>query len=169
MVENASETTANYKGKILAQWTFSEYEKHQRGPAWYVITVGMAVGLIYYAISTANLLFALMILLLAIILFAHHRGEPLTLYCTIYETGVQVGDRYFLWRELQTFAMVYEPPMVKRMYLYPKKALLRHELSIPLQNQNPLQIRSILLDYVAEDLEKDAESPTDTAARVFKL
>lgn len=157
------------KGRILSQWSFPEYERPERGLLWYIVALGSSVGLLIYAIVTANLLFALIILLLGIIFFTHHRSAPLELMCTIFQTGIQVGDRFFLWREVESFWIIYEPPAVKRLYIAPKGALLRHEISIPLQRKNPLQIRALLLDYIKENLDKEEESLSDTAARVLKL
>lgn len=154
---------------ILAQWRFPEYEKPQRGFLWYTVALILGGGLFFYAVTTENFLFAIIILLIAFIIFTHHRSEPLQITAIIFESGIQVGDTVFLWRDLKKFCIIIDLPVIKRLYLYPKNRLLRHELSLPLQDQDPLQIRSILLDFVEEDLEKDAESSSDTFTRIFKF
>jgi hypothetical protein len=160
---------ADEHGKILAQWTFPEYDKPHRGKVWYSVVIGLAALLMFYAIRDANFLFALIILLFAIIVFTHHRSEPLDLTFTVYETGLFIGDRFYYFRQIGSFAVVYEPPLVKRLYIKPRGNVIRNEISIPLQKQNPVKIRSLLLDYIEEDLDHDQESSNDMATRIFKL
>ena len=157
------------KGRILMQWVFDEYEKPERGPWWYILAFVIGGSLLFYAVKGGNFLFALIILLFALIIFTHHRTEPLKLSFSIYETGIQIGDRFFLFREIESFAIIYEPPVVKRIYIKPKGALLRREVSIPLYDQNPLEVRSLLVDFLEEDLEREEESANDVATRILKL
>lgn len=157
------------KGRVLLQWVFDEYEKPERGPWWYIFAFVIGGSLLFYAVKDGNFLFALIILLFALIIFTHHRTEPLRLPFAIYETGLQIGDRFFLFREIESFAVIYEPPIVKRLYIKPKGAILRREVSIPLYDQNPVQIRSLLVDFITEDLEREQESANDVATRVLKL
>jgi hypothetical protein len=157
------------RGKILAQWVFPEYDKPHRGRLWYIISIGLVLLLLVIAIRDANFLFALIILLFTLIIFTHHRTEPVDLAFTIYETGIQIGDRFYFFREINSFAVIYEPPAVKRLYINPRGNVIRNQISIPLFSQNPVKLRSILLDYIEEDLDHDEESPNDMATRLFKL
>lgn len=157
------------KGSVLADWNFPEYEKHERGLLWYLLMVLIGGGLLIYAIVDGNFLFALIILLVAIILFTHHRTEPAILPFTVHEMGLQIGGKFYLYREIESFAVIYEPPLIKQLYIQPKSGVLRGEISIPLKNQNPVTIRKTLLDFIEEDLEREEESATDAAIRLFKL
>jgi len=49
-------------GEILLQWEVDEYPHHTRSTLWYGIMGVFGVGLIIYAIATANFLFAVIIL-----------------------------------------------------------------------------------------------------------
>jgi len=160
---------ADNRGKVLLQWMFPEYDKPQRGKWWYVITFTIAGLLLFYSLKDSNFLFALIILLFALIIFTHHRTDPLDIPFAVYEMGIQIGDRFYFFREINAFAIVYEPPTVKRLYIKPKGNVIRNEISIPLLTQNPLAVRSLLLDYLDEDLEHDKESAADIATRIFKL
>ncbi len=158
-----------HRGRKLAEWVFPEFEKPDRGIIWYLVAAFGGGGLLIYAIQDQNFLFALIILLFAIILFTHHRQDPMDIPFEIYETGVQIGDRYYLYRELESFAIIYEPPIVERLYLMPRGTVIRKEVSIALKGNDPVGIRSILLDYLREDLEREEESGNDIATRVLKL
>lgn len=157
------------RGRTHIHWQFPEYDKPDRGTFWYVMVIGLGVLLLWYAISDGNFLFALILLLFALILFTHHRTDPLDITFAVHDTGITVGDRFFRFREIESFSVIYEPPDVKRLYIVPKNAILRREISIPLLEQNPLRVRSVLLDFVTEDLERDEESQTDLITRVFKI
>ncbi len=157
------------RGSVLEQWEFPEYEKHERGPIWYFFAILIGGGLLIYAIADGNFLFALIILLIALIVFTHHRSDPAILPFVIYETGVQIGDRFYIYREIESFAVIYEPPLIKQLYIKPKNTILRGEFSIPLRDKNPVTLRKMLLDFLDEDLEREEESAGDTAIRMFKL
>ncbi|MBU0570217.1 MAG: hypothetical protein KKH94_00200 [Candidatus Omnitrophica bacterium] len=157
------------KGKIKYQWTFPEFEKHDRGPLWYFIAFFGGGGLLIYTIIDGNFLFALIILLFALIIFTHHRTEPAQLTLTIYEAGIRIGDRFFLFREIESFAVIYEPPLIKQLYIKPRTGVLRNEIAIPLYDEDPVQLRRFLVDYLEENFEREEESATEAAIRFFKL
>ena len=165
--ENEDSTVS--KGRILAQWNFPEYIKYQRGRVWYVLVFGIGGAMFLYAIFDGNFLFALILFLFAIILFPHHRSEPMNLLCTIFDAGIQIGDKFYLYREIKSFSVIYEPPLVKMLYIVPKSHIVRHEISIPLQKENPLHIRSLLLDFLEEDLDREEESDNDKWGRLLKI
>lgn len=165
----SSENQGPYRGKVRMQWVFPEHENHRRSPAWYVVVGLVSTAFFVYAIYDGNFLFALMIILIGFIFYTQYRNDPLNIPFIIYENGVQLGDTFYVYRELQDFAVVYEPPAVKRLYIRSKKMILRGELSIPLLDQDPVKVRKLLLDYLSEDLEREEESPSDTAARTLKI
>lgn len=167
--QNTNQDAAFETGRMLVEWVFPEYTKHNRGTLWYVIAGIIAIGFLIYAIQDGNFLFGLMILLFAFIIFTHHRGEPLEIPFAIFERGIQVGKKFYFYRELESFAVVYEPPLIEQLYLMPKTKVLRSEISIPLQGQDPLQVRSLLLDFMVENLEMETESNSDAVSRFFKL
>ncbi len=169
MADTYSQNLRDDAGKALITWSFPEYEQYDRGVLWYLITFIVAGGLLLYAYLDHNFLFIIMILLVLFILFTHHRRDPIRLTITLFERGVQIGKDFFLYRDLDSFAVLYEPPAVKRLYLMPKNAILKREYSIQLMNTNPIEVRKILLDYVREDLEKETESVHDTLSRLLKF
>ncbi len=169
MADTSSTNQPAESGKPLLSWNFPEYQQYDRGVLWYLITFILAGGLLLYAYLDRNFLFIIMILLVLFILFTHHRRDPIRLTITLFERGVQIGKDFFLYRDLDSFAVLYEPPYVKRLYLMPKNSILKREYSIQLMATNPLEVRKILLDYVREDLEKETESTHDTLSRILKF
>ncbi|MGC9049026.1 MAG: hypothetical protein ACP5IX_02310 [Patescibacteria group bacterium] len=155
-------------GKKLAEWEFSEYVKYQRTLAWYIGLGIIGAAVIIYSIFSKNFLFALIVILIGFILVLHSKREPAGLKCLIFEDGIQVGTRFYDWDEIKSFRLVYKPPKVKLLYI-DLKSILMPDFSVPLNNQNPLEIRQILKIYLPEDLEKQYETLTDRMNRWLKL
>ena len=42
-------------------WHVDEYERHERGPWWYVIVGAVMIGLLMFAVFAANFLFAVIL------------------------------------------------------------------------------------------------------------
>lgn len=154
-------------GRILAEWTVPEYVKYERTITWYIIAGGIAILLLIQALATSNFLFAIIILLVAAIVYLHERRQPEQLELLILEGGIVLGERFYAYREIESFWIVYEPP-VKLLYLGVNQTM-RKELPIHLEDQNPLLIRRILLNYIEEDFEREEEATTEALARFMRL
>ncbi len=155
------------RGKILTSWAFPEVVKHERSQGWF-IGMGILAGfLVVYGVWTKDFLFALIIVMGAAITLLHHYKEALPVSCTLYELGLEIGHKYWEYRDLKTFWIIYEPPQVKTLYL--QWRLPKPIIGIPLHNQNPLKIREMLNKYLTEDLDKEREPLTDGLVRMLKL
>jgi len=102
-----------------------------------------------------------------LIIFLHSTKKPDKVSLAITEDGLEVGNNFYLYKEIKKFWIIYEPPDVKNLYFDFKG--LRPTLIIPLENKNPVQIRKILLDYLDEDLEKEDESLSEYLGRKLKI
>lgn len=79
-----------------------------------------------------------------------------------------INNKLIEYNSLDHFYIVYFPPKVKNLYLQPKN-LLRPIIVVPLENENPIEVRAALLNYLQENLEKE-EMPTHEAiSRILKL
>ncbi len=159
---------SEYHGKILACWNIPEFDKPKRGIAWYIITFLIVSGLIIWSILTSNFLFTLLVILFFFIIVSYGRKEPKQLPFQINEDGIKLAEKFYPWKSLNEFWLIYEPPTVKRIYITAKNKLTPL-LSIPLQTEDPIKIRQILLNYLSEDLNQENESTTDVLNRWLKL
>lgn len=167
-IENLPSSVTDDHGKKLAEWKFSEYVKYERSPAWYVGLGIIEVAVIIYSILSKNFLFALIAILVGLILVLHSRQEPAELYCRIFEDGIQVGSKFYEWDDIRKFWLVYEPPNIKLLHI-DLKSIFMPDFSVPLNNQNPLEIRQILKTYLVEDLERRYETLSDRMNRWLRL
>jgi hypothetical protein len=155
------------KGNIILGWEIPEYEKYERGKRWYV-WAGIVFGLmLIYALYTVNFLFVVILVLAAVIIVLRTVSEPIKVEFAIFEDGVGVGSKFYQWKDIDSFYIIYEPPEVKNLYFNPKG--LRSRISIPLLKQNPLKVREVLLKYLLEDLEEEQEPLSEAYSRMLKL
>jgi len=156
-------------GDTLHEWTVQEYEHHSdRGRLWYFLMITLGLVLVVYGMVTGNFLFALIIILSAIILFLQSHQTPPQVLFQITELGVILGSRFFAYSELENFYIIYSPPDVKTLYLEPK-GVMRPRITIPLLDTNPIEVKHTLREFLEEDFEKEDEPLSDRAARNWRI
>lgn len=162
----AKETVQDY-GKTLLSWEVSDEHDHLRGPFWYVAAALASIGFLIWAIATRNFLFAFIVIMFCVI-FVTHRIRPQVRYeFAIYELGIRLGTRFYFWKDLTRFSIVYEPPAVKTLYF--DFGGLRPRLPVPLEEMDPNRVRKTLLTVLAEDTAATEEPLSDWLARVLKI
>jgi hypothetical protein len=117
---------------------------------------------------TGNFLFALIIILFAIILFLQSHQTPPQVPFRITELGVIINNRFYIWSEFKDFYIIYEPPAVKTLFLV-TVSNFRPALRIPLLDKNPIEIRQTLKEFLTEDVEKEEEPLSDRMTRNWRL
>lgn len=161
------EEIKNY-GKILIQWHFPEFEKRERSTYWYILLIIIAVGLLIFSLTESNFLFAVIIVMVVIIILLHQRKAPVELDVKITEAGLEIGENFYAYKDLEKFFIIYEPPKISTLYIE-FKTNLKPRLSIPLQDQNPVKVRNTLLIFLEEDIYREEEPTSDSLARWLKL
>lgn len=164
----AQEASGAYPGEELMSWVVDEYERHDRGPVWYAVAITMALALVLYAVVTQNFLFAVIVIMFGVIIGLSTMREPQRLLFVITNRGVGIGNRFVFYKELKSFWMIYEPPDVKNIYIEYKRSVRPH-LVIPIDDQDPVEIRRTLLRFLEEDLTQEDEPMSDLLGRILKL
>ena len=168
-INENSKKIINDFGKGLFNWNVPEYEQHNRSKIWYISAISIAVLLILFSFLTNNFLFAVIIIIASLIIILNDGSVPVSVNIKIMEEGIIVGKKFYDYDEFKNFSIVYKPRLdVKNLYLEFKN-VLKHRLSIPLNNINPLPIRENLLKYLEEDLERTDQPLSEGLARLFKL
>ncbi len=154
--------------KILISWEFPERIRYERGTLWYIIAITLGTGLLIYAVISANFLFALIVLLFALIFYVNTVMPPKNMRLTITEDGIEMGREFFPFTDLSSFWFIYEPPVVKNLYLGLKNSL-RQQISADLADTDPNEVRVVLSRYIREDFTKDEESMSEVVSRFLKI
>ncbi len=155
-------------GNTLLEWSIAEYEEHIRPTAWYVIMTILGSFLVGYAILTDNFMFAIIIVLFAIIVFLQSHQKPIVVPFRITELGIIINNRLYQYSELKDFYIIYQPPQIKMLFIE-TEASLRPRLRIPLMDTNPNEVRELLLEFLEENVEKEEEPFSDKVAREWKI
>lgn len=161
-------TTIDFGDEIVG-WETPEYEKHERTKLWYIMAITIALLLLLFTFLTANFLFAVIIIIAALVIILHDSREPDMVKVSLTDEGVIVGKKFYDYDELKNFSIVYKPRQdIKNLY-FEFKSAVRPRLSIPLENMNPLPIRKDLLKYLEEDLDRTDQPLSESLAKLFKL
>ncbi len=156
-------------GKEYFKWQVPEYDKHARPKIWYIIASALAMVLLLFSIISGNFLFAIIIIISALVIILHDGKEPEKVDFIIYSEGIRIGKRFYDYDEIKNFSVIFKSSRdIKNLY-FEFKGMVKPRLSIPLENMNPLQIRETLLKYIKEDLERTDRPVSEGLARLFKL
>ena len=154
--------------KTTISWEFPKFKKIERKKGWYIWTTIIFILLIFYSIISANFLFGLIIILAGIIIFLNYHKEDSNINFSITQKGVELENKFYSFKEIKNFWIIYEPPVIKNLYL-DFKTPFKPALSIPLEKTNPVKIRKLLKEHIEEDLEKESESTIESLERILKL
>jgi len=155
-------------GETHIEWAVPEYEQYSRGPYWYIIMSSLGIILVIYAVFTGNFLFALILILAGIIMFLQSHQVPRQIAFKVTETGIVLGRKFYSYNEFEEFYIFYNPPEVKMLFIQPI-SMMQPALRIPLLDQNPLEVKFALRQYISENTEKSEEPTADTLSRRFKI
>jgi hypothetical protein len=149
-------------------WEAPEYERHDRGRWWYAGLGAVTIILVGYAVWSTNFLFALIVLLMAIILVVAGNEKPRHMLAQIGHNGIVWRGDFIPFDKIHEFAIVYEPPHVRILYIEPK-SVATPRIRIHLGEQDPVAIRDHLRKYLREDLEQRDEHLSDLVSKILKI
>ncbi len=122
-----------------------------------LVLVGAAA---LFGIVQGNFLIALILGLMALVFALRFHARPQEMRVLLGEHGVQINDEVYYYKNLVSFWIDYEPGGAKELSLEVKKWYLPY-LKIPLMDQNPVSVRTLLAGFLPE---REHES---SAADVF--
>lgn len=144
------------------EWTAPEFKKYKKGKKWFVLPVLIASVVIIAAILLKNLLLVIATILTVFVVYIYAKKEPRKIKFSISGNGVQIDQVVYKFEDLKSFWIFYEPPEVKEISIRSKKAFMPY-IKIPLNDQNPAEVRRLLLKFLPEKRHK--ESVIDEWAR----
>jgi hypothetical protein len=149
-------------------WEVDDSKRYRRGRTWYVVMTLIGLGLLMYAVISANFLFALLILMFALVIYLTSMKGAENIHVSVTIDGIQVENEFIPYREIKRYWFVYDPPEVKNLYL-DFKSVTKPLMSLPIMDQNPNQIRDLIGQYLPEDFSEDEEPFMDFLGRILKL
>lgn len=153
---------------IAFSWEVFEYELHERGTRWYALA-GIVVGLlIVYSFWTHNILFGILVVLTAVIIFLRHYYAPQKLLCEIDEIGIHLDGRLYDFNNIEYFRIAQRNDEKYVLYIHRKKGW-HPEFPIVIHECDPHDVRLYLLNFIDEHEESRDENGFDRLARFLKL
>lgn len=163
-----SNNSLNY-GRSIINWQIPEYSNQNRTKTWYIFACTIAFILLIYSFITANFLFAVIIIIAALVIILNERQSPEIVSVFLTTEGLLVGNKFYDYDEIKNFSFVYKPRLdIKNIY-FEFKSPMQHRLTLPLNNLDPLPIKNSLLKYLPEDLERENIPFSESISRLLKL
>lgn len=148
------------------EWTASEFRKYKKNKNWFILPTIIALAIFITAILLKNFLLAIAIILATFVVYTYTLKEPRKIKFSISGRGIQIDKNIYRFEDLRSFWVFYEPPEIKEISLRSKKMFMPY-VRIPLGDQNPVEIRRLLLKFLPE--RKHTESITDEWARKLRF
>lgn len=148
-------------------WNALSHTQAARPAAWYLIFGIISLALIFFGIYNHSILMVITfcVIILSVLLFTNQR--PSTLVYKATKTGIISGNTIYPYKTVKTFWIIYNPPVVKTLN-FETSAYLNNLISLELGNQDPMELKLFLSQYIPEDLDRE-EPFTDSLARNLKI
>ena len=142
--------------EVIFSWQCHEYVKYKKNIWWYVISLAVLTIMVGWSIYTLNYLFAVFLVLFYLVVVMYEFREPQLVDCVITPDGLKHGQNFFFYKDIDNFFIIYQDQGLKNLYLDFKNPL-RGRLVIDLAGLDAVSIREFLLQFLSEDLEREAE------------
>lgn len=151
---------------VLIQWRAPEFEKYEKSKTWFIVAGIFFLGLIGLSIWMKSPSMIVSFALMGLVIFLFALRKPRQVKFAITSKGIMVNERLYRFDDLKSFWIFYDPPEIKKISFESKKTLKPY-IIIPLAEQNPVEVRKILVKFLPE-IEQE-ESVIDVLARRLKF
>lgn len=168
MPSNQTNDSQAQVSQVVFSWQHTDYVPYQKDKRWYISSVILLLLAVAWSFWQQNYLFGIFLIMFYMVVLLYENRQPEIIDFFITPLGVKSGDKFYYWRSIAHFYIVYRAQGVKNLYLEAKNPLMGR-LIIPLENQNAVAIRDYLLKFLPEDLEREAEPLSEQLRRFLKL
>jgi hypothetical protein len=166
-MQNNPEDTQGLSEVVFA-WKCPEYTKHKKNILWYFISFILLAVFVGYAIYTTNYLFAIFLGLFYLVVIMYEFRNPNNVDCLITIDGIKHGKNFFYFKNMDDFFIIYQDHGIKNLYVDFKNPL-KGRMVVGLEGQDAVAIREFLLQFLEEDLEREAEPISERLSRFLKI
>jgi hypothetical protein len=151
---------------VLVHWKAPEYEIYEKSKKWYLYALLLLAIIVAFAVYTDSPVMAITFILIGVVGYIFVNRTPRILDFSITHDGVIAGRDIYEFDNMISFWIFYEPGQVKVISLHMKNKIMPF-MHIPIHDEDPLEIRRILLEYVPEI--KQEPSVVDTFERFLGI
>ena len=135
----------NNKDKIILSWTVPEFIRHEKDQLWFIGLGIITVILLTIAVLMSNYVFALIILLSALLIAAYALKHPRQIKFIVTPKEIIIDNKSFPYGEIISF-WIFEEPGIKMLNLKTKK--MTHPLiQLPLGEHSADQLKKELNNF----------------------
>ena len=147
--EQANRSEERGMGRILHQWKAPEFEIYEKSTRWYFVFAIFISVMVVYALATNGPIMAITFILLGIVGYIYLQKDPRVITFSITSKGVTADKEMYLYENIHSFWIFYDPPHTKTICLHTKASMLPL-VHIPLRDQDPVKLRELLLQNIPE-------------------
>jgi hypothetical protein len=137
------------KIQAIKLWKVKEFEKKPKNFKFYLILYILLFSLAIYGLIFNNLLLSILIILFGFVFFLFEKKEPEDMTFAITQNGILVHDDLHPYESIESFWIDYQPNGIKEIS-FKSNQLFTPYIKIPLYENNPNEIRKILLKFLPE-------------------
>lgn len=163
--EPKTETTDDI-GEVFYSWEAPEFEVYEKSRNWYIVAGLFILIMVVYAIFTNGPIMAITFILIGIVGFIYSQKDPRIVTFSITSKGVLADRQFYSYENIFSFWIFYESNHAKVISLHTKASVLPF-VHIPINNEDPVKIRELLMQNIPET--KQDPSLIDTIERVLHL
>jgi hypothetical protein len=138
-----------YSPVALMHWRAPEFEPSRWDKRWYLGASLILSVIIIYALVANSPIMAITFILIGIVGYIFLQKKPRVLEFMITHDGIIVGQEIYVFRDIKSFWIFYEPEHIRILSLHMKDKILPY-IHIPIHNENPVIMRDILLEFLPE-------------------
>lgn len=154
--------------EVIFSWKCHDYIKYPKTTIWYLVSFLVTALMAGWAIYTVNYLFAIFLVLFYLVVIMYEFKEAEVIDCIITPDGIKHGKNFFFYKNIDNFFIIYQDHGIKNLYIDFKNPL-RGRLVIDLDGLDAVGIREFLLQFLKEDLEREAEPLSERLRRWLRI
>lgn len=151
--------------EVIMSWKAPEYEHFPKEKNWYTVAGLILSAIIIYAIVINAPIMAITFILVGIVGYIYLEKEPEIIKFQITHDGIIAGKEIYEFETIESFWIFYDQNS-KLVSLHTDSWILPY-VHIPINDQNPAQIREILIDFIPES--KHEPNFIDAIERIFHI
>ena len=168
MPDNQTNDSQAQVSQVVFSWSHQDYVLYHKDIRWYVFSIIILVSAVAWSFWQQNYLFGVFLIMFYLVVLLYENRPPETIDFVITPIGIKTGKKFYYWRLIDHFFIIYRAQGIKNLYIEFKNPL-SGRLVIPLDGQNAVAIRDYLLKFLKEDLEREAEPISEQLRRMLKL
>ncbi len=154
--------------QVIFSWQHPDYINYTKDRRWYIIATILLILGVAWSIYDKNYFFAIFLVLFFLIVLMYESRPSALVDFVITAEGIKSGENFYFYRQIDNFFIVYRAGGIKNLY-FDFKNPFHGRLIVPLDDQNAVAIREYLLNFLNEDLEREAEPLSEQLRKFLRL